>query len=234
MKIEQFADKVSTALGDELVSLIVYGSAATSEPGSESSDANTLVVAKQWRMSELKRLSESVQVWIKKGNPPPMLFTRERLKKSSDVFPIELLDIKERHKVIFGEDVFKDIVVDARHLRFQVEHELKGKLLHLRDGYLVTNNKPKRIAELLVRSLSTFQLLFRAALRLYEFESKIGKIEAVVALGEHVTFDVDAFAQVQALKVGELSYKKLDCEDLFDRILHSVSTVADAVDGLDK
>lgn len=233
MKIEEFTEKIKEALGDSLISLIIYGSNASNEESAPYSDINTLVVAEQLGMVELKRLAASVKSWIRKGQPAPLLFTRDRLLKSADVFPIELLDIKERHKVVTGEDVLDAVPVDVRHLRFQVEHELKGKLLHLRDDYLLTENKPKRIIELLVQSLSTFQVLFRAALRLYELESGVGKSEAVTRLANHIPFDSKSFAELHSIKMGTLSPKQVDAEDLFSKVLHSVATIADAVDALE-
>lgn len=233
MNLETFTQEVKTALGEELITLTVYGSAATGEDTKKYSDINTLIVAKKLDLPVLKRLSTAVAGWVKKGQPAPILFTKDRLEKSVDVFPIEILDMKERHKVLVGEDILPDLEVDTKHLRFQVEQELKGKFIQLRDGYLLTGNKPKLIAELLVQSLSTFQLLFRAALRLYEPNEASTKKAAPQRLASHIEFSAEPFEQVVRLRSGELKPKDINLEGLFADYLSAVSTVADAVDQLE-
>lgn len=232
MNIDTFTKQVQDALGDELVSLTVYGSAATGDHDKRYSDINTLIVARKLDMPVLKSLAGAVSGWVKKGHPAPTLFTRERLNKSLDVFPIEILDMKERHRVLAGEEVLADLKADTRHLRFQVEHELKGKFLQLRDAYLLTENKPKLIAELLVQSLSTFQLLFRAALRLYAPDESSSKAEAVQKLSAHIKFATEPFLQVADLRTGQTKLKDVDIESLFENYLSAVAQVVDAVDAL--
>lgn len=233
MNLDTFTKHVQEALGDGLVSLTVYGSAATGDDDKRYSDINTLIVARELDLAVLKRLTDAISGWMKRGHPAPTLFTRERMNQSLDVFPIEILDMKERHRVLAGEDLLAELEVDTRHLRFQVEHELKGKFLQLREGYLLTGNKPRLIAELMVRSLSTFQLLFRAALRLYAQDESCGKAEAPQKLSTHIDFAIDPFLKVAGLRSGELKFKDLDMETLFENYLSSVAKVVDTVDSLE-
>ena len=232
MNTDEFTKKVQEALGENLVSVIVFGSSATDETRSRYSDTNTLIVSKKLGMSELKRLASAIKHWGRQGNPPPLLFTRNRFLESVDVFPIEYLDMQERHRVLYGEDMLADIEVDIRHLRYQLEHELKGKLLHLRDAYITTDGKPKRVAEILTRSYSTLQILFRAALRLYDRNQEVSKSQAISILSERIDFDAAAFAKMESLKMGETSIKEVDCDALFESILDSVSKVADEINAL--
>jgi len=233
MKLEAFTQEVKEALGDGLISLVVYGSAASGEEDKQYSDINTLIVAEKLDLPVLKRLAGAISGWVKKGQPAPTLFTMKRLEKSVDVFPIEVLDMKERNRILAGKDVLTDFEVDTSNLRFQVEQQLKGKFLQLRDAYLMTDNKPKLIGELLVQSLSTFQILFRAAYRLYEPDEACTKLEAAGKLAAKVGFEETPFKQVALLKVGAIKGKDLDVEQLFADYLKAVAQVADAVDALE-
>src|SRR5262249_33717493 len=71
----------------------------------------------------------------------PLFFTRSQLEKSIDVFPIEWLDIQERHLRIEGEDLFQTLEVPRTYLRLQCEHELRGKHIQLRQAYLLSPAK---------------------------------------------------------------------------------------------
>jgi len=233
MKLEAFTQEVKEALGDGLISLVVYGSSATGEADKQYSDINTLIVAKSLDVPVLKQLAGAISGWVKKGQPAPTLFTMSRLEKSVDVFPIEVLDMKERNRVLAGEDVLSGLEVDTSNLRFQVEQQLKGKFLQLRDAYLLTDNKQKLIVELLVQSLSTFQILFRAAYRLYAPTETINKAQAATKLAEKVGFSAEPFLQVSRLRAGELKAKDVAVEYLFADYLQAVSLAADAVDALE-
>ena len=65
-----------------------------------------------------------------------MLFTIEELRCSADVFAIELYDIKQRHKVLFGADHFTNLEVPMDLHRVAVERELRTNLIRLRQKYM--------------------------------------------------------------------------------------------------
>ena len=68
--------------------------------------------------------------------------------------------MKQYHQVVFGEDVLSSIEIQPEHLRLQCERELRGKLIHLRQEYLNTGGKSRRIKNLLRFSLPAFVSIF--------------------------------------------------------------------------
>jgi len=233
MKPEQLVEKLKEALGDALRSVVLYGSAAAGDHVRKHSDYNVLVVADRLGQEELKAIAKGTGAWTRAGNPPPLLFTMDRLEKSADTFPIELLDIKQTHKILHGEDVVSGIDVSTENLRLELEHELKGKLIGLREGYLATGGKPQRVAELMCRSLSTFLVLFRGALRLHEEDVPARKLDVLDALGKHIDFDSGVFREIDRLRQGEVRARDIDADALFARYLGVVEGVVDAVDRYD-
>jgi hypothetical protein len=178
----------------------------------------------------LTAISKTAAAWAKVGNPAPLLFTAERLAKATDVFPIELLDIRECHTVLYGEDLVSGLEIDTKNLRLEIEHELRGKLIRLRQSYLLTQGKSKAVADLMTQSLSTFLVLFRAALRLFEDSVPQKKFEALGKLSTHLKFDGSVFQNVQQLKDGSKKTKDVAIEDLFSTYLKTIECVIDAVD----
>lgn len=230
MKPEDLVDKLKKALPSELKSVILYGSAAAGDHVEKRSDYNILVVAEKLGVNELKALSKPSMTWIKAGNPAPLLFTLDRLKKSADVFPIEIMDIKQTHRVLYGEDIVAEIDISQENLRLELEHELKGKLIQLRERYLTTGGKPKLVAELMINSLSTFLVLFRGSLRLYRDEIPAKKIDVLDALSEYISFDSDIFTKIDDLRTGKIKTGDIQPDELFERYLDTVEEVVDAVD----
>ena len=230
MNVDELVKRLQQDLGDKLTSVVLYGSAAAGDHAGKRSDYNVLVVAADLGSATLDAMSGTARRWVRSGNPPPLLFTLERLKQSADVFPIELLDIKSCHRVLCGEDVIEQVTCSEANLRLELEHELKGKLIGLREQYLLTGGKPGAVADLMIESLSTFQVLFRAALRLYRDTVPQQKQEAAEQLAAHIEFDPGVVARVLALKSGEQKQRDLDTADLFRRYIAAVEQVVDAVD----
>ncbi len=234
MKPEQFVEKLNGALGERLVSVVLYGSAAGGDHVEKRSDFNLLVVARALGMEELRAIASVTGAWTRAGNPPPLMFTLDRLRKSADTFPLELLDLKQMHRILHGEDVVQDVEVSRENLRRQLEYELKSTLIQLREAYLGIGGKTKRVAALLKGSISTVLVLFRGALRLYEDEAiPDRKLDALDALANHIEFDRSVFQEVEALRVGEARDKGVDADALFDRYVRELEQVVDAVDDFD-
>ncbi len=234
MTPEKLVQEMKAACGDKLKSVILYGSAAAGDYGAKNSDYNLLVVVEDMEQATLKAFSRSAITWAKAGNPAPLLFTEARLKQAGDVFPIELLDIKDCHKILFGINIVEDIDISTVNLRLQIEHELRGKLIQLRQGYLMVAGKQNKVVELMTQSLSTFLVLFRAALRLFEDDVPAKKIDALTKLTGHIEFDMDVFKNVQQIKSGDVKIKYVKAESLFGRYLNTIENVIDAVDAFIK
>ena len=230
MKPEQLVEKLRKVQPLSLRSVILYGSAVTGDFVKKRSDYNVLVIAENLGVAELRALSGLARRWVRAGNPPPLLFTLERLKQSADVFPIEILDMKAANRVLYGEDVLSRIPVSEENLRHQVESELKGKLIQLREAYLITGGKPRDVVEVLVRSIASFLVLFRAALRLYQVAAPARKLDALAALAQQIPLDSEPFETVEALKEGRIKVRRVNADALFGNFLKTVETVVDAID----
>lgn len=229
MTPEIFTDELRQLLGESLVSVVLYGSATTGERSERYSDYNVMVVCRQLGLEELELIRPLAARWAHFGNPPPLLFTWRILQNSSDVFPIELLDMKENHVILHGEDVLKRLPVSHANLRFQLEHELKGKLIQLRERFLLTEGTDEELAELLIASLSTFQILLRGALRFFEVSVPVRKRKAVERFALHAPFELAVFDEIQELKDGKIERAMVDVRDLFERFLETVERAGDLI-----
>jgi hypothetical protein len=230
MTPEKLVEELKQGCPTGLKSVVLYGSAAAGDYAGKRSDYNVLVVTGDLGIATLNALSKTAAKWSQAGNPAPLLFTEDRLAKATDVFPIELLDIRECHKILFGENLVQGLEIDTKNLRLEIEHELRGKLIKLRQSYLLTGGKPKAVAELMVDSLSTFLVLFRASLRLFEDSVPQQKFQALESLAGHLEFDASVFATVQQLKEGSKKPKEIDVGKLFNTYLKTIECVIDAVD----
>ena len=131
-KLQELVDRLKHAQHERLRSVILYGSAAAGEHNEHFSDLNVLCVLTRVTPAELADSEPIFKWWREQGNPSPLLFSEDELRTSTDCFPVEFHDMQERHRILYGTDVIKDLVIDRTFYRAQVEMELRSKLLRLR------------------------------------------------------------------------------------------------------
>ena len=225
---EKMVEELKKLLGNQLVSVVLYGSAAGGDHAGKNSDINLLVVTHSLHSKTLLFLSKVAVPWKDQGNPPPLFLDLEHLKQFVEVFPVEILDIQHNHRVLFGSDPVADLSISHDHLRVEMEHELQGKLLQLRTHFMLTEARPGLVEKLMVESLSTFLILFKSALWLYGVTPPVRKMEALRKLKDHVAFDLEPFEIVDRLKQGE-KMKNLDVLGTFEKYLGAIEYIIDNV-----
>jgi hypothetical protein len=164
-KVEQFAAEVARALGDRLVALLLYGSWARGTHVPDRSDVNTLLICDAADESLFEALAPALRGWTRAGQPAPLILTEQEWRASADAFPIEYEDMRDAHRLLAGRDPWPGIQVDRGQLRRQLEHELMGKLVRLRQAYAALHEDPKRLARVVVGSAGGFFTMLRAVLR---------------------------------------------------------------------
>ncbi len=228
--LENFTENLKNIFKQNLVSIILYGSAVTNEFVKKISDYNILVVLKEIDLQQLKQTNKLIKKWLKKGNPPPMIFTLESLKNSTDVFPIEFLDIKNFHQVLYGEDVIANLEFSTENFRIELERELKENYLKLLQHYILASTKPKLLRNLLIKASSTFFSLFKAILYLLEKGAPVKKIDATKRLFEKFNFNMDIIEKINSLKTNRKLANVEEINGMFDKFFEIVENVIEKID----
>jgi hypothetical protein len=193
---EEFATDVKAIYGDDLVSVILYGNAASGAWLAKKSDINILIIVSEIGISRLNAGFALVEKWRKHTRALPLFMTKQYISASLDSFPIEFLQMKRHHKVILGEDVLAPLEIPHENLRLKCEEQIKGKLLHLRQEYLATLGKRHRLQELIEVTLPAFAVLFKALLFLKGVEVPDGQRDIILLTAELYGLDQDLFQQV--------------------------------------
>lgn len=222
MTLDELVTQLRAAYGTRLNSVVLYGSAATGEHIPKRSDYNVLLLLNEIDANALASASAVARAWGDAGNPPPMTMTVEEWRGSADVFPMEYADILERHKVLHGTPPFDGVTVSKDDLRLQLEQQVMGKLLQLRQGALLAGMDGKRQAELVAASLSTMMVLFRAVLRLNGERADTDNAVLVKRVATLVGFDAAPFVRAVQHVRGE---RKLEVNE-------SGSILAGYIDGI--
>jgi hypothetical protein len=231
MTLDDLVTQLRAAYGTRLSSVVLYGSAAAGEHIPKLSDYNVLLLLDAIDSSRLAAASSVANAWRDAGNPPPMTMTVREWRNSADIFPMEYADILERHRVLYGTPPFDGIAVNPDDLRLQLEQQVMGKLLQLRQGMLLAGTDGKRQPELIAASLSTMMVLFRAVLRLHGERPGDDNVALAQRVGAVAGFDAAPFVRAVRHVRGEQKIAAPEAGPLLAGYLAGIERLRDYLDG---
>ena len=209
--LKNLVERLHEAARDNLESIILYGSAARDDFHEAHSDLNVLCILRSLRAAELSRVTPVVKWWTtSQHQPAPLFFTSDELRQSADVFTIELLDMQQSHRVLYGSDVVAGIHVPMNLHRVQVEHELRTLLLKLRQHLLREAGNREELGAVLAKSLSSTVTLLRHTLIAFNEQPPSARGEIFARVAVLTSANASAFEAVWRLREA----KRLDEDTL--------------------
>ena len=179
-KITQYLKELLHIHQEDIISIYIY----------QSLKLNICVVFKNLDFSVLKKSLQLVNKGIRDKINAPLFLTREHIQTSSDTFPIEFLEMKEDHTLLYGEDVLANLEIEPSHIRFICEQQLKGKLIRIRQAYLEIGLRKKGMELLVKESFESLFPIFRGLLRLKNLTPAIDRHECIKQLSE--SFEINS------------------------------------------
>ena len=222
------------ALGERLVAVVLYGSAAAGDWHERRSDLNVLCALNRVGADELSQSEPVVRWWREQGNAPPLLLSGEEIRNSTDCFPMEFHDMQECRRVLYGPDVIAQLDIDRSFYRAQVEHELRAKQIRLRQKAAEVLSHPDRLVRLLTDSISTFCVLGRHALILSGNQPRWKKKEIIEALEDLLRMPMHACNEILAIRASGKKTAQGDAVPLFEQYLSEVDSLVSFVDALSR
>lgn len=232
--LNNFIDNLKDIFKERLSSIFLYGSSATEE-FQKASDLNMIVIIDNLQAEDLKKANKYVSQLSKKTKSFPLFMDKNEWFNSSDVYAIEYSDIKERHKIIYGEDLITSISYEKSHLRFQCEQQTKNLLIKLRQTYLANTNEKRILQELIKSSSKTIMVILRTILRLKNLEVPKLHKDVVLSISEKVTdlnFDKELFLKILEFRTNNNAISGKDFEGVTQKLINTTNSVLKYVDRL--
>ena len=218
--------------GDDLVSIILYGSATGKDFQPERSDINLMIVLTEKGIEQLDLAFDLVGKWRKKGMAVPLFLTEHYITTSLDVFPVEYLNFRNHHEHVFGKEILKDLEFSPEFIRLQCEREIKGKLLLMRGAFIGTEGKGKALKSLIKDALPALIAIFEALLYLKQIPVPKERREIIKTTAD--AFDL-AYAVFEGLLHVKEEKSKLSDEEslqLFKGCLKEMRKLSELVNSL--
>ncbi|MDZ7264147.1 MAG: nucleotidyltransferase domain-containing protein [candidate division KSB1 bacterium] len=229
---EEFTNDFKNIYGEDLIAIILYGSAARGEYIYKKSDINFLVVLSEAGIQRLRAALLLIPKWQKRRVATPLVLTESYIDSALDSYPIEFMTMKQHYQVVYGRDVLADIHIAPEYLRLQCERELRGKLLHLREGYLNTRGRAKAIKSLIRSSIPAFASIFAALLHLKHVDIPPRMHQLFSKTAEVFDLDEILFKKILTFKEDNIKSSSLQLNELFENYIEQIRKLIRAVDQL--
>jgi predicted nucleotidyltransferase len=229
VKLAELVKRLKEFAATNLECVLLFGSAARSDFREGHSDLNVVCILLSLNVEELGRLAGVVKWWcVEQKEPAPLFFTKEELRQAADVFAIEILDMKQGRRILYGEDVVAGIEVPMNLHRLQVEHDLRTVLLKLRQHYLRAPGNAQELAPVLRKSFSGVLTLLRHTVIAFG-EPSPAHAREIIARAASLT-GADASALEALLKLRETGDFHGEITPLYGAYLKALEKVLQALD----
>jgi predicted nucleotidyltransferase len=224
---QSFIQLLKDNFGENLLSVILYGSYVSGDFVPGVSDVNVLVIIDRSDSEQLRNLGKNAYKLMRRYKITPLILTRTDFNSSADVFPMEYTDIRDRNRVLFGEDETKSLALEKRNLRHQLEERLRGSVASLRQLIIASKGRKGVLTNNLKFLFGSLKALFRGLLRLKEIKDIPTEGEMIVqTLGSEFGVKTDPLRNLIKLRAGE----KLDVDTLAGDVLDSLQELIVKVD----
>lgn len=227
-------DELHELHGDGLLSVSLTGDAVGAAYQPRKTELATIVVLEEVSPDALRETRSHIRRWRRRNLSTPMMMDPHYIESALDVFPLEFLEIRERHVQLCGDrDPFADLRIDVDHLRLAVEEQLRGKLLHLWGAYLSTEGSEKHLRALLVETPPGFEMVLRAMLKLPGGPTGTPDDDALVAAVEsRFGLELPSLRRLVGLHTGRGSLAGDELDPLCEGYLAEVRSLVQVIDAL--
>ena len=225
-------EPVRGALGNEFLAAYLTGSVLTQGFDPRHSKINIIVIARALDTEVLDRIRVAMPVTRKAPHFDPLLLTKRQIDNSLDSFPIEWLEMRERHLILEGEDMISTLQVPNTYLRLQCEHELRSKHIRLRQAYLASGRKPLILQEVLKGSASSFATLFRTLLRMRGEPAPAAAVELIEKVADLYRLEAEGLLGAHLVRYSARRYKADEIVAIYRKFLAEISRLVIAIDQL--
>ena len=147
--LDEFVAQAREAFGADLVSLVLYGSAAEGRLRA-TSDVNLIAILSAFKQEAVDLLREPLRLAQAAVRLDVMFLLESEIADAETAFAAKFADVGRRHKVLYGRDVFENRHVPRDAAIFRLKQVLLNIVLRWRNTYALRGGRD----EALVRAVA--------------------------------------------------------------------------------
>ncbi|MBZ5523422.1 MAG: nucleotidyltransferase domain-containing protein [Acidobacteriia bacterium] len=150
--LSEFLRASQAAYSSDLVSVVLYGSAAEGKMG-PGSDVNLLLVLKSFPREAAGKIRGPFLAAEAAIKLRAMFLREDELGQAAELFGQKFADIRRRHRILAGKDVISGISIPRPAEIFRLKQILMNLTLRLRESCVARNGRPEQVARVLADAL---------------------------------------------------------------------------------
>ena len=146
--LSTFVDAAKDAFETDLVSVVLFGSAAEGTLRA-TSDVNTLLVLKRFERASADKVREPLRMAHAAVQLNVMFLLESEVGAAIEAFAVKFNDIQARHRILFGSDPFAHAQASRESLIRRVKQILLNLQLRLRERYAMLSLREEQLAQVI-------------------------------------------------------------------------------------
>jgi len=144
-RLMEFLQKVREALAENLISAVLFGSAAE-ESLRITSDVNLLLLLRKFSQSEVDLIRDSFRSSHALIHLEVMFLLESEKERAMNAFSVKFSDILSRRRVLFGPDPFASCDISTTSLLHRTQQVLLNLVLRMRERYVLVSHREEQIS----------------------------------------------------------------------------------------
>jgi len=196
-RLEELETALTTALGSDLVALIVFGSAVRGDYRPDKSDLEVLIVVKSATPEKLQSIANSLTMARFAIRVEAMILVHDEIARAADVYPLLYDSIRRSHTLLVGEDPFSALHISESHRRLRIEQELREAQIRLRRVITDSLGQPAAMVPPLVRKVRQLREPLYALMQLRKVSCSELLDDVLAAAGKTYEIDVAPLLKIK-------------------------------------
>jgi hypothetical protein len=203
------------ALGENLHSLLLYGSAVRGNLQAGVSDLNLLILLEESTPDAHAAIAEAIRGPVR---IEPFILGRALLARSIQAFAVKFLSIRRNYRVLHGADPFTDLRIDEGLARFLCEQAVRNLRLRCVRAFVVLGQDRPRYSGFLARLTSALFTGLAEALRRVSIDLPRSYEERIPLFEKTFAADASVLRDLLALKAGSRVLSAAETKEVHARL----------------
>ncbi len=146
--LTSFVAEARNAFADDLLAVVLYGSAAEGKLRA-TSDVNLLLVLSSFNQKQADQLREPLRLAQAAIRLRTMFVLQSELQPAMQAFAVKFADILRRRRVLHGEDPFAGMSVTRGDSIIRLKQTLLNLILRLREAYITRGIREEQLVAMI-------------------------------------------------------------------------------------
>jgi predicted nucleotidyltransferase len=143
--LAEFVESAKSALGPDLASIVLFGSAAEGRLRA-TSDVNLILVLQRFDTARIDALREPLRGAKALIGLECMLILESEIGAAAEAFAVKFSDIRERHRLLWGRDPFAELKPSRIAMLARLRQILLNFILRSRERYALVSLREEQLA----------------------------------------------------------------------------------------